>query len=109
MRNIKKLAAILGGMASVGAVAIGSVGLASVGFSSDPAHASPPGFSTTEAVATCQGNGPVCRPPKHPNNGTVEVTVEITGPKGALKNGNTPDDVVDINPGGQCGPGNGKC
>jgi hypothetical protein len=108
MRKVKKVAAILGGVASVGAVAIGSVGLASVGFSSDPAHASPPGFSTESTTATCQGNSPNCNPVKNTNNsGTVEVTVETTGPKGALKNSNTPDNKVTENT-TKSGPGNSQ-
>ena len=109
MRKMKKIAAILGGAACVGAVAIGSVGLASVGFPSDPAHASPPGFSTESATNTCQGNSPNCKPPKNTNNfGTVEVTIETIGPKGALKNGNTPDNKVTVTS-TECGPGKGKC
>jgi hypothetical protein len=108
VRKVKKVAAILGGVASVGAVAIGSVGLASVGFSSDPAHAAPPGYTSSVVSQTCQGNSPNCKTPKHDNNGTVEVTTAITGPKGALKNGNTPDDRVEITV-VECGPGKGKC
>jgi hypothetical protein len=86
MRKVKKVAAILGGLASVGAVAIGSVGLASVGFPSGPAHAGPPGWSTSQTSTVCQGNSPTCKTPKNlNNNGTVENTTVTSGPKGQLQ------------------------
>ena len=108
MRKVKKVAAILGGVASVGAVALGSVGLGSLGFSSDPANAAPPGYTTIVVSETCQGNSPTCKTPKNDNNGTVEVTIETNGPKGALKNGNEPDTRVTKET-TECGPGKGKC
>jgi hypothetical protein len=108
VKKVKKVAAILGGMASVGAVAIGSVGLASVGFPSGPANAGPPGFSTSSTSFVCQGNGPTCKEPNNTNNnGTVEVSVTTSGPKGALKNSNTPPPVGSTAE--QCGPGKKKC
>src|SRR5437867_613903 len=96
VKKVKKVAAILGGVASVGAVAIGSVGLASVGFPSGPANAGPPGFSTSSTSFVCQGNSnrTPCKSPNNPdNNGLVEVSVTTSGPKGALKNSNTPPPV----------------
>jgi hypothetical protein len=110
VKKAKKVAAILGGVASVGAVAIGGVGLASVGFPSGPAHAVPPGFTSSVVTQTCQGNSPTCKTPKEgaDNNGTVESTVATTGPKGALKNDNEPDSRVTKET-IVCGPGKGKC
>jgi hypothetical protein len=109
VNKVKKVAAIVGGVASVGAVAIGSVGLATVGFPSGPAHAVPPGFTSSVVSETCQGNSPNCNPVKNTdNNGTVESTVETTGPKGALKNDNEPDSKVTKET-IVCGPGKGKC
>jgi hypothetical protein len=109
VRKTKKVAAILGGVASVGAVAIGSVGLASVGLPSGPASAGPPGFSTSSTSFVCQGNNPNnCKTPNNTdNNGTVEVSVTTSGPKGALKNSNTPPPVGTTAE--QCGPGKKKC
>jgi hypothetical protein len=109
VKKVKKVAAILGGVASVGAVAIGSVGLAGVGFPSGPAHAGPPGFSTSSTVFVCQGNHdePDCKPANPNSNGTVEVSVTTSGPKGALKNSNTPPPVGSTAE--QCGPGKKKC
>jgi len=108
MRKVKKGAAILGGVASVGAVAIGSVGLASVGFPSGPANAGPPGFSTSSTTFACQGNHdePDCKPANTNSNGTVSVEITTSGPKGALKNSNTPPPVGSTAE--QCGPGKGK-
>jgi hypothetical protein len=109
VKKVKKVAAILGGVASVGAVAIGSVGLASVGLPSGPAHAGPPGFSTSSTSFVCQGNNPnECKTPNNPdNNGQVVVSVTTSGPKGALKNSNTPPPVGSTAE--QCGPGKKKC
>jgi hypothetical protein len=107
MLKVKKVAAIVGGVASVGAVAIGSVGLASIALPSG-AHAGPPGWSTTSATEVCQGNSPTCKTTKagSDNNGTVENTTVTSGPPGQLQNTKTHNVQTSSN---SCGPGKGKC
>jgi len=61
-----------------------------------PALAKKNGFQTT----TTQGNSGKTNPNANPDNNGQTTT---SGPKGALKNGNTPDNTVTT-----CGPGNGK-
>jgi hypothetical protein len=107
VKKLKKVAAILGGVASVGAVAIGSVGLASVGLPSGPAHAGPPGWSTSSTTQNCQGNNPnTCNTPKNTNNnGIVEETTVTSGPTGQVKQGKTHNVQTSSN---SSGPGNSQ-
>jgi hypothetical protein len=107
--KVKKVAAIVGGVASVGAVAIGSVGLASVGFPSGPAHAGPPGWSTTSTSTVCQGNNPNdCKTPKNTDNqGIVEESTVTSGPTGQLKQ--DPPKTHNVHEtSGSSGPGNSQ-
>ena len=89
MRKGRKVAAILG------AVAIASVGFAS-GAQAGP-ETPPPGFDQEQTM----GNSG--KTPPNDNAGASEGTKDTSGPKGALKNGNTPDHTVRSS-----GPGNSQ-
>jgi len=66
------------------------------GVAAGPALAVKNGFDST----TTQGNSGKTNPNANPDNNGQTTT---SGPHGALKNGNTPDNTVTT-----CGPGNGK-
>lgn len=89
MRKGQKVGAILG------AVAIASVGFASVA-QAGPATP-PPGFDQEQTM----GNSG--KPVPNDNAGDSEGTLDTSGPQGALKNDNTPDDTVSSS-----GPGNSQ-
>jgi hypothetical protein len=69
----------------------------------------PPGFGTSTTTTLTMGNSGKTPPNDHAasSNGVKITTTTTTGPKGALKNGKTPDSTVTTDT-SSTGPGNSQ-